>query len=134
MPGMGSQLERRRCSATSSAAPSAARSRRTRRSSSGQLGLRQETTTFLNNAIVPTAQERDGRLQGSRTIPTDPATGCRSPATASRAFICGSRLDPAAMKIINDYIPLVERPRQHMAGLHPDPYDTDEFLIKVDTS
>ena len=38
-------------------------------------GLRQTTSTFLNNAIVPTALERVGDFSQSKTMPTDPATG-----------------------------------------------------------
>ena len=80
-------------------------------------GLRQTTQTFLNNAIVPTALERLGDFSQSKTIPTDPATGQPFACNGVTGVICRNRLDPVAMKIINNYIPLVQRARQHLAGL-----------------
>jgi len=95
-------------------------------------GLRQETSTFLNNAIVPTDLERKGDFSASRTIPTDPATGLPFTCNGVTGVICASRLDPAAMKIINDYIPLSNVPGSIWQGYVPSPYDTDEFLVKID--
>src|SRR5947207_2816328 len=37
-------------------------------------GLRQTTSSFLNTAVVPTAQERVGDFSASRTLPVDPPT------------------------------------------------------------
>ena len=36
------------------------------------------------------------------------------------------------MKIINDYIPLANVPGDIWQGYMPSPYNTDEFLIKLD--
>ena len=95
-------------------------------------GLRQTTSTFLNNAIVPTDLERTGDFSASRTIPTDPATNQPFSCNGVVGVICPGRLDPAAMKIINDYIPTANVPGNIWQGYVESPYDTDEFLIKID--
>ena len=83
-------------------------------------GLRQTTSTFLNTAIVPTAQERTGDFSASRTLPTDPATGQTFVCNGVVGLICPNRLDPVAMKIINTYIPLSNVPAD-LAGLRAEP-------------
>jgi hypothetical protein len=95
-------------------------------------GLRQKTSTFLNTAIVPTAQERTGDFSASRTLPTDPATGQTFVCNGVVGLICPNRLDPVAMKIINNYIPLSNVPGQIWQGYVPSPYDSDEMLVKID--
>jgi hypothetical protein len=95
-------------------------------------GLRQTTQTFLNTAIVPTAQERIGDFSASRTLPTDPATGQTFVCNGVVGVICPNRLDPVAMKIINNYVPLSNVPGQIWQGFVPSPYDTDEMLLKVE--
>jgi hypothetical protein len=95
-------------------------------------GLRQTTQTFLNNAIVPTDLERLGDFSQSGTIPTDPATGLPFACNGVTGVICSSRLDPVAMKIIKDYIPLANVPGRIWQGYVPSPFNTDEVLFKVD--
>lgn len=95
-------------------------------------GLRQETSAFLNTAIVPTALERAGNFTASRTLPNDPATGQPFQCNGVVGVICGNRLDPVAMKIINGYIPTANVPGDIWQGFIPSPYETDEFLIKLD--
>ena len=95
-------------------------------------GLRQTTSTFLNTAIVPTAQERTGDFSASGTRPTDPATGQTFVCNGVVGLICPNRLDPVAMKIINTYIPLANVPGQIWQGYVPSPYDSDEMLVKID--
>ena len=96
-------------------------------------GLRQTTNTFFNTAIVPTAQERTGDFSASRTLPNDPATpGQPFVCNGVVGVICPNRLDPVAMKIINDYIPLSNVAGNIWQGFVPSPYDTDEVLVKVD--
>jgi hypothetical protein len=95
-------------------------------------GLRQTTQTFLNNAIVPTELERRGDFTASRTIPTDPATGQLFACNGVVGVICGSRLDPVAMKIINDYIPLSNVAGGIWQGYVESPFNTDEVLFKID--
>src|SRR5256886_917656 len=69
-------------------------------------GLRQTTSTFLSGAIVPTALERGGNFTASATKPTDPAINAPFVCNGVTNVICPNRLDPVAMKIINNYIPL----------------------------
>jgi Carboxypeptidase regulatory-like domain len=95
-------------------------------------GLRQITSTFLNGAVVPTALERAGDFSASRTMPTDPATGKTFVCTGVTGVICPDRLDPVAMKIINDFIPTANVAGSKWQGNVPSPYDTDEVLAKVD--
>ncbi len=95
-------------------------------------GLRQETSNFLNTAIVPTALERTGNFTASGTIPTDPATGQAFSCNGVTGIICGSRLDPVAMRIIKEYIPESNVPGRIWQGYVPSPFDTDEALVKLD--
>ena len=96
-------------------------------------GLRQTTQTFLNNADRADRARADRRLQRSRgRCPTDPATGQPFACNGVVGVICPSRLDPVAMKIINNYIPLANVPGNIWQGYVPSPYDTDEILVKVD--
>jgi hypothetical protein len=95
-------------------------------------GLRQTTSTFLNTAIVPTALERTGDFTQSRTLPNDPATGQTFACNGVVGVICPNRLDPVAMKIITDYIPLSNVPGNIWQGYVPSPYNSDEGLIKID--
>jgi hypothetical protein len=95
-------------------------------------GLRQTTQTFLNTAIVPTDLERLGDFSQSKTIPTDPATGLPFACNGVTGVICSSRLDPVAMKIIKDYIPIANVPGQIWQGYVASPYNTDEILLKVE--
>lgn len=101
-------------------------------------GLRQNTSTFLNNAIVPTALERAGNFTASGTKPKDPATGTTL-GNASffsclgvQYVICPNRLDPVSTRIINSYIPVANLPGNRWQGNVPNPYNTDEYLIKID--
>lgn len=101
-------------------------------------GLRQTTSRFLNNATVPTALERIGDFSQSGTKPKDPSTGTTlSNATlfscnGVSGVICPNRLDPVALKIINDYIPQANLPGNKWQGNVPLPYNTNEYLIKID--
>jgi hypothetical protein len=95
-------------------------------------GLRQTTQTFLNTAIVPTALERAGDFSASRTIPNDPATGQPFVCNGVVGVICPNRIDKVAMKIINDFIPTANVPGNIWQGYVESPYDTDEYLIKID--
>ncbi|HYW74903.1 MAG TPA: carboxypeptidase-like regulatory domain-containing protein, partial [Pyrinomonadaceae bacterium] len=95
-------------------------------------GLRQITSTFLSGAVVPTALERVGDFSASKTMPTDPATGKTFVCNGVTGVICPNRLDPVAMKIINDFIPTANVAGSKWQGNVPSPYDTDEVLAKVD--
>ncbi|MBI1762749.1 MAG: TonB-dependent receptor [Acidobacteria bacterium] len=95
-------------------------------------GLRQTTSTFLNNAIVPTDLERVGNFSASATKPTDPATGATFVCNGVSGVICPNRLDPVAVKIINNYIPLSNIAGSKWQGNVPSPFDTNEYLGKLD--
>ena len=95
-------------------------------------GLRQTTSTFLNNAIVPTDLERIGNFTASATKPTDPATGAVFTCNGVSGVICPSRLDPVAVKIINNNIPLSNIAGSRWQGNIPSPFNTNEILTKID--
>jgi hypothetical protein len=95
-------------------------------------GLRQTTSTFLNTAIVPTALERTGDFSRSRTIPTDPATGAAFACNGVTGVICPNRLDPVALKILNQFVPLANVAGGIWQGYVESPYDTNEGLFKLD--
>lgn len=97
-------------------------------------GLRQVTSTFLNNATVPTALERMGDFSQSGTKPKDPSTGTT---LSNASFFAGgiipaNRLDPVALKIINTYIPVANLPNNKWQGNVSNPYNTNEYLAKID--
>lgn len=104
-------------------------------------GLREKTSRYLNGAIVPTDLERTGNFSLSPNAPPkDPASGAGAGTPFSCAgvlnVICPNRIDPVALRIINDYIPrsnyTLPNGRAGWQGNVPTPYNSDEFLAKVD--
>lgn len=95
-------------------------------------GLRQTTSTFLNNAIVPTDLERVGNFSASATKPTDPANNATFTCNGVSGVICANRLDPVAVKIINNNIPSANLAGSKWQGNVPSPFDTNEYLAKFD--
>ena len=95
-------------------------------------GLRQTTSSFLNGAVVPTELERIGNFSASGTKPTDPATGATFVCNSVVGVICPNRLDPVAVKIINTYIPRSNVAGSKWQGNVPSPFDSDDFLGKID--
>jgi len=91
-------------------------------------GLRQNTSTFLNGATVPSALERVGDFSQSAVKPINPVTHVAYPGNVI------SSLDPVALKIINQFIPQANLPGNKWQGFVPSPYNTNEFLGKVDHS
>jgi hypothetical protein len=89
-------------------------------------GLRQNTSTFLNGATVPTALERTGNFSQSAVKPVNPATHAAFPGNIISAP------DPVAMNIINQFIPVANVGTNQWQGFVPSPYNTDEFLGKID--
>lgn len=91
-------------------------------------GLRQTTTAFLSSAVVPTAAERVGDFSAISKPIIDPVSG--------KAFagnkIPSSRFDPTAVNVLNGYVPAANQPGNHYQGQVPNPYNTDEYLIKLD--
>jgi len=95
-------------------------------------GLRQTTSTFLNGAVVPTALERAGNFTASGTKPVDPATGAAFVCNGITNVICPNRIDPVAAKIISTYIPLSNVTGSKWQGNIPSPFDSNDFLVKLD--
>jgi hypothetical protein len=89
-------------------------------------GLRQNTSTFLNGAIVPTDLERQGNFSQSAVKPVNPVTHTAFPGNII------STPDPVAMAIINQFIPRANVGTNLWQGFVPSPYNTDEFLGKID--
>src|SRR5437867_4977465 len=95
-------------------------------------GLRQSTNTFLNGAVVPTDLERAGNFTASGTKPVDPATGAAFVCNGITNVICPNRIDPVAAKIISTYIPLSNVTGSKWQGNIPSPFDSNDFLVKLD--
>lgn len=91
-------------------------------------GLRQITNQFFNSAVVPTALERAGNFSQSKPLPTDPQTKQPFPG----GMIPMGRFDPTALNILNKFIPLANAPGNVLQATVPNPYNTDEYLAKVD--
>ncbi|HWX53582.1 MAG TPA: carboxypeptidase regulatory-like domain-containing protein [Verrucomicrobiae bacterium] len=91
-------------------------------------GLRQNTNTFLNGAIVPSALERTGDFSQSAVKPVNPVTHAPFPSNKISAP------DPVAMNIINQFIPQANLPGNKWQGFVASPFTGDEFLGKVDHS
>ena len=118
-------------------------------------GLRQSQSTFLNGAIVPTAAERNGDFSQTAgvnfVVPAgtsyagqtpgtkfhcDLSTGLPTGGTQTNNVVCPSFFDVAAANIVNKAIPMpntnVSGVLRGWQGVIPNPFDTDEYLGKVD--
>lgn len=91
-------------------------------------GLRQIESSTAGAASVPTALERQGDFSQSKVAPIDPLTGKVFPG----GLIPLSRFDPTALNILNKYVPLANAPNSTFLTTLPKPYNSDEFLVKVD--
>lgn len=91
-------------------------------------GLRQREYEFKNSAIVPTALERAGDFSQSARRPNDPTTGQPFPG----GVIPQNRFDPTARNILDKHIPMANLPGNFVEVTQPEPYDTDEFQLKLD--
>lgn len=99
-------------------------------------GLRQSTPNFVSGITVPTAAERVGNFSADRAIKNPYAAGTPQ---FTNNVIPTNLLDRTAMNIINRSVPLPNQinPRtglltQWQGFDDPSPYNTDEFLGKVD--
>jgi hypothetical protein len=90
-------------------------------------GLRERTTEFDNGAIVPTERERGGDFSQSARKPNDPRTGQPFPNNQ----IPLGRFDPAALRILNDYIPQANLPGNFYEAQTAEPVDKDEVQLKL---
>jgi hypothetical protein len=118
-------------------------------------GLRQVQSTFLNGALVPTAAERSGDFSQTAganfVVPAgtsyagqtpltpfhcDLATGRPTGGTQTKNVICPSFFDLAAANVVSKAIPSantqVAGVLRGWQGVIPNPFNTDEYLGKVD--
>ncbi len=91
-------------------------------------GLRQETTTTKNTAVVPTALERAGDFSQSAKKPNDPLTKQPFP----NDIIPAGRLDTAALAIMKEWIPNANLPNNFYEVQATIPTDSDEAQLKLD--
>ena len=94
-------------------------------------GLRQITSTFESSAVIPSAAELGGNFQttSNGVFPNDPTTG--------KPFLNNTipqgRMDPAAVKFIQQFVPTAANaPGNIFDAAIPNPFNTDEFLGKID--
>lgn len=87
-------------------------------------GLRSRAQDVLTNAIVPTAAERLGDFSASAKKPVL--------AGITNGVIAPASLDPVAMKIINDYIPLSNIAGSKWQGIVPRPSGSNDVNFKTD--
>src|ERR1700686_3496160 len=94
-------------------------------------GLRQLSSTLFTGATLPTAAEAGGNMAGllpaGASLPSQYTCG-------SPTVICSSLLDPVARKLLTSSV-FPNIPTGVTSGFQavaPSPYNTDEFLIKVD--
>jgi hypothetical protein len=99
-------------------------------------GLRQLSSFFFTGATVPTAAERTGDFTGFPGLTALPSQyTCGSP-----TVICPKLLDPTAQELLNPTgastsfptIPTSNVANNGWQGIAPSPFNTDEFLIKLD--
>lgn len=97
-------------------------------------GLRQITSNFLTSAIVPDANERGGNfselLSGKVPVQLTDPNAAKAPFPGN--IIPLTRMDKTALNILNKNIPSPNLSGNLWQGVIPSPYNTDEFLAKVD--
>ena len=95
-------------------------------------GLRQTTSGLVAGAVVPTELERAGNFSQSKIKPIDPTTGQVYDYNGIPGWIPPGDLDPTATNIVNKYVPLSNAAGNQWKGFISSPYDTDEYLGKLD--
>ena len=99
-------------------------------------GLRQVSSFFFTGATVPTAAQRTGDFTGFPNLTALPSQyTCGSP-----TVICPKLLDPTAQALLNPTgastnfptIPTSNVAKNGWQGIAPSPFNTDEFLVKLD--
>jgi len=93
-------------------------------------GLRQLSSSLFTGATLPTAAQAGGNMAGllpaGGSLPSQYTCG-------SPTVICPSLLDPVAQKLLTSTVfPNVPTGVTNFQAAAPSPYNTDEFLIKVD--
>src|SRR5690606_22917031 len=72
--------------------------------------------------------ERAGDFSQSARKPNDPLTGQPFPG----GIIPQDRFDPTALNILNKHVPAANLPGNFYEVTQAEPYDTDEYQIKID--
>lgn len=85
-------------------------------------GLRMTQDTLLQGAVVPTALERTGDFSQSAVKPRGYTGG----------LIPVGNFDPVAKYILDNFIPLPNQPNNKFQAQLTVPYNTNEYLIKID--
>jgi hypothetical protein len=119
-------------------------------------GQRQITTTFLNSGVVPTTDQRAGNFAANLPTSSGAITSCTQTLSAtdksagnfivcnpttrkpfSGNMIPGSMLDKTVQNLVNPngslpFIPLPNAAGNFAQGYVTSPYNTNEFLLKID--
>lgn len=93
-------------------------------------GLRQRVQDLRNTAIVPSAAQRGGDFSAVKTAITDPFSSGKTPFAGNQIPV--SRFDPAALKVMNRWIPQANLAGNFFQGVEPHPTNSNEGLFKVD--
>lgn len=94
-------------------------------------GLRQITSTFLNGAILPSAAELKGDFSQDTVKPVMPGSVTSTNKAGTPFPNNRVPIDPVALKVLS-MLPIPNLPNNKWQGVIPNPYNTDEFLAKVD--
>jgi hypothetical protein len=119
-------------------------------------GQRQITTTFLNSGVVPTSDQRAGNFSANLPTSSGAITSCTQTLSATdksagNFIVCnpttrkpfsgnvipGSMLDKTVQSLVNPngglpFIPLPNAAGNFAQGYVTSPYNTNEFLLKID--
>lgn len=93
-------------------------------------GLRQRSQDVRNTAIVPTAAQRSSDFSAVKTVITDPFSSNKTPFAGN--IIPVSRFDPAAVAILNKWIPAANLPNNTLSTFEAHPVDANEGIVKLD--
>ena len=77
---------------------------------------------------MPTALERAGSFSASARAPRDPLTG----QLFAGGIIPADRIDPAALRLLKEWVPAANLPNNFYETTQTRPLDTDEFQLKID--
>lgn len=97
-------------------------------------GLRQTSGTFLNSAVLPTTAEASGDFRNSAKKPVNPMTGAPYSCMGVQNVICTTDQDQVAINLLKSYLPTSNTTingSPGWQGYYNAPYNTDDFLIKV---
>jgi hypothetical protein len=97
-------------------------------------GLRQSSGAFMNSAVLPSAAEASGDFRSSAKKPVNPLTNAPYNCQGVQNVICAANQDPVATNVLKAYLPGSNTTINGLPGwqgYYNSPYNTDDFLIKV---